>query len=89
MEKKSERGKLTNYFSKATLIIMITDADIKKLKAVFATKEDLGTMEKRLKKEIVNNIADYMQDNVIPLLNLHEKRLDQLEKNVGGFPSFA
>ena len=68
---------------------MITDADIKKLKAVFATKEDLGTMEKRLKKEIVNNIADYMQDNVIPLLNLHEKRLDQLEKNVGGFPSFA
>ncbi len=68
---------------------MITDADIKKLKAVFATKDDLGAMEKRLKKEIVNNIADYMQDNVIPLLNQHENRLDRLEKHVGGFPSFA
>ncbi len=68
---------------------MITDADIKKMKGVFATKDDLATMEKRLKKEIVNDIADYMQDNVIPLLNQNEKRLDRLEKHIGGFPAIA
>ncbi len=72
---------------------MITDADIKKLKAVFATKDDLVSMEKRLKKEIrkeiVGDIVDYMQDNVLPLLNEHEKRLDRLEKHVGGFPAIA
>jgi len=86
---------------------MITDDDIKKLKGVFATKDDLNrfatkddlnrfatkddleTMEKRLKKEIVSDMAEYMQNNVIPVLNQHEKRLDRIEKHIGGFPTIA
>jgi len=68
---------------------MITDADIKKLKAVFTTKDDLITMEKRLKKEIVGSVVDYLQENILPILNEHEKRLDRLEKHVGGFPTIA
>jgi hypothetical protein len=96
---------------------MITDSDIKKLKAVFATKDDLMSMrsditsiksditsiksditsiksemismEKRLKKEIVGDIVTYLQDNIILILNEHEKRLDRLEKHVGGFPSIT
>ncbi len=110
---------------------MITDADVKKLKAVFATKDDLVAMEKRfdrkfatkddlkrfatkddlkrfatkddlmsiksdmvsmeirLKKEIVGAVVDYLQHNIIPILNEHDKRLDRLEKHVGGFPAIA
>lgn len=37
------------------------------------------------KKEIVKDVTDYLQQNVIPLLNEHEARLDRLEKTVGGF----
>jgi hypothetical protein len=94
---------------------MITDADIKKLKAVFATKDDLmameqrfdrkfatksdlkrfttkddlRSMEQRLKKEIVGAVVNYLQDNILPILNEHDKRLDRLEKHVGGFPTIA
>ena len=68
---------------------MITDADIKKLTAVFATKDDLVAMEKRLKREIVKEVVDYLQNNIIPILNEHERRLDRLEKHVGGFPAIA
>lgn len=68
---------------------MITDADIKKLKAVFATKDDLVVMEKRLKKDIVKDVVDYLQNTILPILNEHEKRLDRLEKHVGGFPAIA
>lgn len=86
---------------------MITDDDIKKLKSVFATKDDLNrfatkddlnrfatkddlvAMEKRLKKEIVDDMEDYIQNNVVTLLNQHERRIDRLEKHVGGFPAIA
>jgi hypothetical protein len=68
---------------------MITDTDIKKLKTVFATKDDLIGMEKRLKKEIVGDIVSYLHNNILPILNEHEKRIDRLEKHVGGFPSLA
>jgi hypothetical protein len=68
---------------------MITDADIKKLKAVFATKNDLIVMEKSLKREIVESVVDYLQENILPILNEHDKRLDRLEKRVGGFPALA
>jgi|GEM_PF-4747022 len=64
---------------------MITDADIKKLKAVFATKADLVAMEKRLGEQIVRDVASMLQDSVIKILDQHEKRLDDLEKRVGGF----
>lgn len=118
-------------------MLMITDADIKKLRSVFATKDDLMAMEKRfdqkfatkddlksmekrqdekyatksdlgqikndlgqmrkdivsmeqrIRKDIVDDITGYMQENVIPLLNEHEKRIDRLEKHVGGFPSIS
>lgn len=68
---------------------MITDADIKKFKAVLATKNDLVALEKRIKKEVVDDLIDYMQTNIIPLLSEHDKRLDRLEKHVGGFPSLT
>ena len=62
---------------------MITDADIQKLKAVFATKDDLEKTEKR----IVGDIAEFMQNSIIKILDEHEKRIDRLEKHVGGFPA--
>ncbi len=111
---------------------MITDADIEKLTAVFATKEDLKAMENRfdhkfatkkdlknfkkdiignvdgklqslrsdideklqsmetrLRKDIVEDVADMLQTSVIKILGEHEKRLDRLEKHVGGFPTIA
>ena len=64
---------------------MITDADIIKLKAVFATKDDL----QMIKKEIIDDIADMIQNKIVKILNEHEKRLDRLEKHVGGFPQIA
>lgn len=68
---------------------MITDADIKKLKSVFATKDDLVAMEKRLKKEIVEDVVYYFQQNILQLINEYDKRLDRLEKRVGGFSAIA
>ncbi len=95
---------------------MITDADIRKLKKVFATKDDLlgmesrfnrkfatkddlkafatkadianalKAMEERLRRDIVKDVADMLQDSVIKILNQHEYRIDRLEKHVGGFP---
>jgi hypothetical protein len=64
---------------------MITDIDIKKLKTIFATKDDL----KELKKEIIKGVAEYLENRIIPLLNDHDKRIDRLEKHVGGFPTIA
>lgn len=100
---------------------MITDNDIEKLKKVFATKDDLASMEKRqdtkyatkddlksfatkddLKsyptkgdltkafeennKIILKGVAEYLESAIIRILNDHEKRIDRLEKSVGGFP---
>ncbi len=50
---------------------MITDADVKKLKSVFATKDDLKRSLDDTKKEIVKELT---------------VGLDRLEKTVGGFP---
>jgi len=55
----------------------------------FATKDNLKAMEKRLKKEIVEDVVYYLQENILPLLNEYGKRLDRLEKRVGGFPALA
>ncbi len=68
---------------------MITDADIQKLQKVFVTKEDIVSMERRIKKEIVDDIVQFFQNQILPLLMEHEKRIDRLEKHVGGFPSVA
>lgn len=66
---------------------MITDHDIKKLQGVFATKDDLVAMENRIKKDIVDDIVQYLQNHILPLLNEHERQIDRLEKHVGGYPS--
>ena len=77
---------------------MITDADIIKLKRVFvtkddlkrfATKDDLIEMETRIKTDVIKGVADYLQEHIFPVLNEHEKRLDRLEKHVGGFPALT
>ncbi len=52
----------------------------------YATKDDLLGMEKRIKKEIVKDVTDYLQEHILPLLSEHDKRLDRLEKTIGGFP---
>lgn len=68
---------------------MITKKDrqllIQDMKEVFSTKDDLKAGLDDTKKAIVNEVTCYLQDNVIPLLNEHEARLDRLEKTVGGF----
>jgi len=61
---------------------MISDQDIQTLKQTFATKNDLGQM----KEEIIQAISDFLSERMIPVLNEHERRLDRLEKTVGGFP---
>lgn len=76
------------YFTRY-IINMITDADIEKLKTIFATKEDLVAMGSKLKKEILTGVADYLESRIIILLNAHEKRIDRLEKHVGGFSPIA
>ena len=90
---------------------MITDADIKKLKQVFATKDDLKAMEARqdkkyatkddlklmatksdlaeTKETTVKEITDFLHEKIILELERHERRLDRLEKTVGGFPPLA
>ena len=65
---------------------MITDADIKKLKKSFPTKDDLKSELEKIRKEIVKDVTDYLQGHVIGILNEHEARLDRIEKTVGGFP---
>ena len=65
---------------------MITDADINKLTKVFATKNDLKRELENTKKDTVQEITDFLQDNILNLLSEHERRLDRLEKTVGGFP---
>ncbi len=74
---------------------MITDADIKKMKKVFVTKDDLQAMEKRqdqkyaskddLKaqtKEIITGVADYIADSLNPELEEHDRRLDRIDKEL-------
>lgn len=64
---------------------MITDNDIKKLKAVFATKDDLQGMESRIKKDI-KKVKDSL-DLAIGVFDkqgvYHHKRLVNLEKKTG------
>ncbi len=99
---------------------MITDADVKKLKGVFATKDDLKLLATKsdlaeirrtmatksdlaeirrtmatksdlaeTKETIVKEITDFLHEKIILTLERHERRLDRLEKTVGGFPPMA
>lgn len=64
---------------------MITDADVKKLSKVFATKDDLKNGLVQTKNAIVREVTDYLHEHIILGLEKHERRLDRLEKTVGGF----
>ena len=72
---------------------MITKKDrqllIDDMKEVFATKDELKAALDETKsavvKAVVKDVTGYLHDNVIPLLNEHEARLDRLEKTIGGF----
>lgn len=64
---------------------MITDRDIKKMKTIFATKDDLKqyaskkdlrSMEGRIINKF-NEVVDYFDDRIIN----HEKRITNLEIN--------
>lgn len=59
---------------------MITDADIKKMKEVFATKDDLKPMQKSLKKieKKLDTTVRFFDASVVN----HEKRIKRLEKHL-------
>ena len=58
---------------------MITDADIKKMAKVFATKDDL----KQLRKGIVSDVAEYIADTIVPLFDKHDRRITSVESRLG------
>ncbi len=71
---------------------MITDADIKKMKRVFATKDDLKDLKEDIldgvdgklakqKEEIVESVAEYIADTIVPVFDKHDKRLTHLGRN--------
>ena len=72
---------------------MITDKDIKKLKQVFATKDDLKSLASKddliiFKDEILGEVEKLRQDSVIDTgvhdqVEDHEVRMEQLEKLIG------
>lgn len=68
---------------------MITDGDIRKLRKTFATKDDLRYLKEdmeaamdRQKKEIIESIADLVQEGLMKVLDNHEERIGKLEKRV-------
>lgn len=64
---------------------MITDADIKKMKKVFVTKNDLVAMEKRQDKKFtkIQKSLDLAVDVFDKHIVYHHKRLVNLEKATG------
>ncbi|MEK7495709.1 MAG: hypothetical protein AAB788_04155 [Patescibacteria group bacterium] len=56
---------------------MITDADIKKMKAVFATKEDLKAMDKR-----IDSLSNSQRQNTEDLIELITSGFDRTEKAI-------
>lgn len=68
---------------------MITDNDVKKLRETFATKDDLRYLKEdmeaamdRQKKEIIDSLADLVQNGLIKTLDNHDERINKLEKRV-------
>jgi len=70
---------------------MITDADIKKMKKVFATKEDLKLFNKKFDQmdKKIDNLSKNVQKGQVELIELitngfeaHEKRFTRIEDKV-------
>jgi len=74
---------------------MITDADIKKLSKVFATKDDLlrlkgdllGEMSK-MRRGILDDLEEFFHDQIMPQFENHERRISRSEKCLK-LPPFA
>ncbi|MCX6791990.1 MAG: hypothetical protein NT149_03050 [Candidatus Gottesmanbacteria bacterium] len=73
---------------------MISDADIKKMKKVFTTKDDLKDLRGQLnddidgklvhqKKEIVKEVGEYIADTIVPMFDKRDKQIARIEKKVG------
>jgi len=76
---------------------MITDADIKKMKAVFATKEDIKLLSNKFEAKFatkdemndgfinmdkkIDNLSDRLQKNTEDLIELITTGFDSLEKS--------
>lgn len=50
---------------------------------VFATKDDLKSMETRLRKDIVSDVAEYIADTIVPLFDKHDRRITSIESRLG------
>jgi len=62
---------------------MITDKDVKKLKEVFATKDDLKALDKRFDR-IDNNIESLVKDvvTVIEMVGDTNQKLDKINNKI-------
>ena len=62
---------------------MITDKDVKKLKEVFATKDDLKALDKRF-EQIDNNIESLVKDvvTVIEMVGDTNQKLDKINNKI-------
>lgn len=73
-------------------MVMITNVDITKLKAVFATKDDLKEFAKKddlvnFKDEILKEIRDMRADNILltgykDQIEDHDLRIEHIEKHL-------
>lgn len=77
---------------------MITDSDIKKLKTVFATKDELKDGLKKLEARLINNVVEFKDEVLHEIIKLredmiivsghrdmledHDQRIEKLEKTV-------
>ena len=68
---------------------MITDIDIKKMKKVFVTKDDLKNLPtkkdlqkalKDQKEEIVDAVGEYIADTIVPMFDQRDKKIARIEK---------
>lgn len=76
---------------------MITDADIKKMKQVFVTKDDLKDLREQLnedidgklakqKEDVVKDVGEYITDTIVPMFEERDEQLARLNKKVNLSP---
>jgi hypothetical protein len=65
---------------------MLTKSDKQYLQATFVTKDEFKVGLAETTKYIIKEITDFLHEKIILVLEQHERRLDRLEKTVGGFP---
>lgn len=60
------------------IIPMITDADIKKMKKVFATKEELKTLNSKMENGFIE-IIDFIGETRVEIVGIMTKQLEELK----------